>query len=133
MAAYVRERAEISSRAHQVHLAPSLSNASDRQSIAQESITERDAFEIFASSLERLVCAVGPSVAQAEFLSVAHRSYFGRCSSQNIEHSGLCASKAHGGEVIVAAPKVIDFLPAKADGMRRAVDTACVAIRSSLE
>lgn len=133
MAAYVRERAEISIRAHQVDPVPSFSNASDRQSIARESVMERDAIEIFATSLERLVCAVGPSIAQAEFLSVEHRSYFGRRSSHNIEHYGLCASKTHGDGVIVAAPKVIDFIPAKADGMRRAVDTACVAIRSSFE
>ena len=114
-----------------------------KRSLSLEAKVEQQAMEIFASALEDLVSLLVPVEAREGFVKIIGLA--NECSNRTVMTTqsntcsiSLCARHAQRNlhsstqEIVCtsASTGVLDFLPSKCEGLRKAVEIACTVITS---
>jgi hypothetical protein len=120
-----------------------------------EAVVDWEAVEVFASSLEELASAAAPPDVRMELFSLAYVANANAGMLSAGAGAGLVAQTGFlpgqfqflgwekgagsivsvasgdvmGGSLTISGARVLDFLPAKLESLRKAVETACVALR----
>lgn len=122
-----------------------------------EAAMDWKAVEIFASSLEELASAIAPPDIRAELFTSEYIAHANACMLSGGPGAGFTTPKEKaflsgqfqflgwemgagrivsvasgdvvGGSCTLSGARILDFLPAKLETLRKAVETACVALR----